>query len=97
MTAAAPWADKHSRFTLTFEDFVFQLLQHCASTQAYRCRATYAKRKCTIEPVFGIIRSILGHWEFFRQAVRNAEAERSLIGLEPEANACLGEATSKKS
>jgi len=33
-TVAAPWADKHSRFTLMFEGFVVQLLQHCASTQA---------------------------------------------------------------
>jgi len=32
-TASAPWADKHSRFTLMFEGFVVQLLQHCASTQ----------------------------------------------------------------
>nr|WP_225739392.1 transposase family protein [Chlorobium phaeovibrioides] len=28
-TASAPWADKHSRFTLMFEGFVVQLLQHC--------------------------------------------------------------------
>ena len=33
-TAGAPWADKHSRFTLMFEGFVVQLLQHCANTQA---------------------------------------------------------------
>ena len=33
-TASAPWADKHSRFTLMFEGFVVQLLQHCAGTQA---------------------------------------------------------------
>jgi len=33
-TAGAPWAEKHSRFTLMFEGFVVQLLQHCANTQA---------------------------------------------------------------
>jgi len=33
-TVNAPWADKHSRFTLMFEGFVVQLLQHSASTQA---------------------------------------------------------------
>jgi len=33
-TLGAPWADKHSRFTLMFEGFVVQLLQHCANTQA---------------------------------------------------------------
>ena len=33
-TAGAPWADKHSRFTLMFEGFVVQLLQHCANNQA---------------------------------------------------------------
>ena len=33
-TSSVPWADKHSRFTLIYEGFVVQLLQHCASTQA---------------------------------------------------------------
>lgn len=33
-TVGASWADKHSRFTLMFEGFVVQLLQHCATTQA---------------------------------------------------------------
>lgn len=44
-------------------------------------KATYAKRKCTVEPVFGIIKSVLGHRQFLRRGVRNAEAEWSLIGL----------------
>jgi transposase len=33
-TVTAPWAEKHSRFTLMFEGFVVQLLQHCSNTQA---------------------------------------------------------------
>ncbi|KAA6230499.1 ISL3 family transposase (plasmid) [Chlorobium phaeovibrioides] len=33
-TVGAPWADRHSRFTLMFEGFVVQLLQHCSNTQA---------------------------------------------------------------
>ena len=33
-TVNAPWAERHSRFTLMFEGFVVQLLQHCSSTQA---------------------------------------------------------------
>lgn len=33
-TVSAPWAERHSRFTLMFEGFVVQLLQHCSNTQA---------------------------------------------------------------
>lgn len=44
-------------------------------------KVTYAKRKCTVEPVFGIIKSVLGHRQFLRRGIRNAEAEWSLIGL----------------
>lgn len=33
-TAGVPWADKHTRFTLMFEGFVVELLQHCSNTRA---------------------------------------------------------------
>lgn len=33
-TAGVPWAEKHSRFTLMFEGFVVELLQHCSNTNA---------------------------------------------------------------
>lgn len=33
-TVSAPWAERHSRFTLMLEGFVVQLLQHCSNTQA---------------------------------------------------------------
>jgi len=32
-TVAAPWADKHSRFTLLFEAFAIEVLQACANVQ----------------------------------------------------------------
>jgi len=33
-TVSVPWANKHSRFTLLFEGFAVELLQHCSSIQA---------------------------------------------------------------
>lgn len=33
-TASAPWAARHSRFTLLFESFAIELLSHCANIKA---------------------------------------------------------------
>jgi len=33
-TVTVPWANKHSRFTLLFEGFTIELLQHCSSIKA---------------------------------------------------------------
>ena len=33
-TVKVPWADRHSRYTLMFEDFAVTVLQHCSSIQA---------------------------------------------------------------
>ena len=43
--------------------------------------ATYAKRKSTVEPVFGIIKSVLGYRQFMRRGLENANAEWILISL----------------
>lgn len=42
-------------------------------------KEVYAKRKCTVEPVFGIIKSVLGHQQFLRRGFRNAQSEWDLI------------------
>ena len=41
----------------------------------------YARRKCTVEPVFGIIKSILGHRQLLRRGFRNAQTEWDLISI----------------
>ena len=44
-------------------------------------KATYAKRKCTVEPVFGIIKSVLGHRQFLRRGYQNVQSEWTLISM----------------
>jgi transposase len=44
-------------------------------------KETYARRKCTVEPVFGIIKSVLGHRQFLRRGFRNAQSEWDLISI----------------
>ncbi len=41
----------------------------------------YAKRKCTVEPVFGIIKSVLGYSQFMRRGLKNVIAEWKLVSL----------------
>lgn len=44
-------------------------------------KEVYAKRKCTVEPVFGIIKSVLGYSQFMRRGLENAIAEWKLVSL----------------
>ena len=44
-------------------------------------RALYAKRKCTVEPVFGIIKAILGFRQFSLRGLENAKGEFNLIAM----------------
>ena len=44
-------------------------------------RALYAKRKCTAEPVFGIIKAILGFRQFSLQSLENVKGELNLIAM----------------
>jgi len=39
------------------------------------------KRKSTVEPVFGIIKSVLGYRQFLRRGRENADAEWTLVSL----------------
>jgi len=38
-------------------------------------KAIYAVRKSTVEPVFGIIKSVLGYRQFMRRGLENVDAE----------------------
>lgn len=44
-------------------------------------RALYAKRKCTVEPVFGIIKQILGFRQFSLRGLKKVSGEFNLVAL----------------
>lgn len=44
-------------------------------------RALYARRKCTVEPVFGIIKAILGFRQFSLRGLKNVGGEFNLVAL----------------
>ncbi|MCP4183783.1 MAG: transposase [Hyphomicrobiales bacterium] len=49
--------------------------------QTHEAKDKYRKRKQTIEPVFGIIKSILGFTRFHLRGIENVKNERTLIAL----------------
>ena len=54
-------------------------LRHCLKTKAGR--ALYAKRKCTVEPVIGIIKSVLGFRQFSLRGLQKVKGEWDLVAL----------------
>ena len=44
-------------------------------------KAIYGMRKSTVEPVFGIIKSVLGYRQFMRRGLENVDAEWTLVSL----------------
>ena len=44
-------------------------------------RALYAKRKCTVEPVIGIVKSVLGFRQFMLRGLENVKGELNLVAL----------------
>ena len=44
-------------------------------------KALYAKRKCTPEPVFGVIKSALGFRQFLLRGLENVQGEWSLVTM----------------
>ncbi len=44
-------------------------------------KALYAKRKCTVEPVFGIIKAVLGFRQFLLRGLSNIQGELNLVAL----------------
>lgn len=52
-------------------------MKHRLRTKAGR--ALYAKRKCTVEPVFGIIKAIMGFRQFLLRGVESVRGEWDLI------------------
>ena len=56
-----------------------QAMSHRSATQAGR--AAYAIRKQTVEPVFGIIKSVMGFRQFSLRGLRKVTGEWSLVCL----------------
>ena len=54
-------------------------MRHLLLTMAGR--ALYAKRKCTVEPVFGIIKAILGFRQFSLRGLESVSGEFSLVAM----------------
>lgn len=54
-------------------------MRHLLLTMAGQ--ALYAKRKCTVEPVFGIIKAILGFRQFSLRGLKNVKGEFNLVAM----------------
>ena len=54
-------------------------MKHTLKTKAGR--ALYALRKQTVEPVFGIIKSVMGFRQFLRRGLDNVQTEWTLVCL----------------
>lgn len=44
-------------------------------------RAIYALRKCTVEPVFGIIKSVMGFRQFHLRGLNGVSGEWTLVSM----------------
>jgi hypothetical protein len=44
-------------------------------------KALYAQRKCTVEPVFGIIKSVMGFRQFLLRGIENVRGEWDLVSI----------------
>jgi transposase len=54
-------------------------MRHALKTQDGR--RIYARRKCTVEPVIGIIKSVLGFRQFLLRGLNNVKGELDLVAL----------------
>ncbi|MDI6789451.1 MAG: IS1182 family transposase [Thermodesulfobacteriota bacterium] len=54
-------------------------MKHRLKTQ--EGRKLYAKRKCTIEPVFGIIKAVLGFRQFLLRGLQSVQGEWNLVSI----------------
>ncbi len=74
------WRERHSEpATLPDNATSAQTMSHRLKTKAGR--ALYALRKQTVEPVFGIIKSVIGFRQFSLRGLENVRGEWSLICL----------------
>ena len=74
------WRERHSEpLPLPTDATLMQAMAHKLKTKAGR--AAYALRKQTVEPVFGIIKSVMGFRQFLLRGLAGARGEWSLVCL----------------
>jgi len=56
-----------------------EAMQHRLQTKTGK--ALYARRKCTVEPVFGILKSVLGFRQFLLRGLGNVQGELNLVAM----------------
>lgn len=75
--------DPLARFTepaaLQADATATMVMRHLLLTLAGR--ALYAQRKCTVEPVFGIIKAVLGFRQFSLRGLENVKGEFNLVAM----------------
>ena len=47
--------------------------------KTFEGRELYAKRKCTVEPVFGVIKAVMGFRQFFLRGIESVKGEWNLV------------------
>ncbi len=60
-----------------FDAASVERMKHTLKTTAGR--ALYALRKQTVEPVFGIIKSVMGFRQFLLRGLENVQSESTLV------------------
>ncbi|WP_143217833.1 transposase, partial [Acidithiobacillus ferrivorans] len=74
------WRQRHTEPEELAEDAtLMQAMIHRLKTQAGR--SVYRLRKQTVEPVFGIIKSVMGFRQFSLRGLRQVQGEWSLVCL----------------
>ena len=74
------WRERHSEPAVLPENATtLQIMAHRLKTKAGR--ALYALRKQTVEPVFGIIKSVMGFRQFSLRGLQNVTGEWTLVCL----------------
>jgi len=74
------WRERHSEpASLPDHATTLQVMAHCLKTKAGR--ALYALRKQTVEPVFGIIKSVMGFRQFSLRGLKKVSGEWRLVCL----------------
>ncbi|MGH9429789.1 MAG: transposase [Terriglobia bacterium] len=64
---------------LTPEADAVEAMKHRLATR--EGRAIYGRRKCTVEPMFGIIKSVLGFRQFHLRGLKGATGEWTLVSI----------------
>jgi len=74
-----PSAGKHITPPLVADATAVEAMRHRLKTKAGR--ALYAQRKCTVEPVIGIVKSVLGFRQFLLRGLDNVKGEWDLVAM----------------